>query len=131
MLTLTSCKYSDLAKHSKVINVHELDYFLWVYLNPEEVRDAYFCYGCELSDNPLPTFPDTFKHASTSWIQIRTDHLNKEIGLHIYKFSFIDRTTGDSFSLYMNYIIQRSDQEKPYIYMKREADTDGKVDSAL
>lgn len=122
MLTLTSCKYSDLAKHSKVINPCELDYFLWVYLNPEAVRDAYFNYACELSDDPVPTFPDTFRRASTSWIQIRSDHLNKEIGLHIYKFCFIDRYTGDEFSLYMNYIIQREDQDKPYIYMHSNND---------
>ena len=119
MLTLTSCKYSDLAKHSKVINICELDYFLWVYLNPEYVRDAYFLCGSELADDPLTIYPDTFTRPSTSWIRVKVDDLNKDIGLHIYKFSFVDRTTGDSFSLYANYIIQRSDEEKPYIYMKR------------
>ena len=121
-LTLTSCRYSDLAKHSKVINVDELEYFLWVYLNPEYVRDALFLYGAEISDDPVPVFPDTFKRPSTSWIQIKSDNLNKSIGLHTYKFGFVTPETGDTFSLYMNYIIQRSDQAKPYISMKRNDD---------
>ena len=120
MLTLTSCKYSDLAKHSKVINIEELDYFLWVYLNPELVRDCHFVYGCEMSDEPVPTFPDTFQRPSTSWIRIKVDNLNTAIGLHIYKFMFANTMTDDVFSVYANYIIQRSNQEKPYIYIKRE-----------
>lgn len=120
-LTLTSCKYSDLAKHSKVINVDELDYFLWIYLNPEYVRDSYFVCGSEMSNNPRITFHDTFTRPSTSWIRVKTSDLNKEIGLHTYKFLFADRITSDTFSLYANYIIQSDNQEKPYIYMKRDS----------
>ena len=125
VLTLTSCKYKDLAKHSKVINVNELDYYLWVYLNPNDVRDAHFIKGSELTDNkPIIVFPDTFIRPSTSWIRMKTDNLNKEPGLHVYKFTFVNVHTDSEFSIYANYIIQRSDVNKPYIYMKRnEAET--------
>ncbi len=120
VLTLTSCKYKDLAKHSKVINVNELDYYLWVYLNPDDVRDAHFLGGRELTDGePVITFPDSFVRPSTSWIRMKCDNLNKQPGLHVYKFTFVNRCTNDSFAIYANYIIQRSDVNKPYIYMKR------------
>ena len=120
VLTLTSCKYSDLPKYSTVINVNEMDYFLWVYLNPEYVRDAYFLEAAELTnEEPVITFPDTFTRPSTSWIRMKTDNLNKKPGLHIYKFKFVVPSTDETFSLYANYVIQRSDVEKPYIYMKR------------
>ena len=120
VLTLTTCRYKDLAKHSKVINIGEMDYYLWAYLNPEDVRDAYLLYGCELSDDPTTTYPDTFKWVSTSWIQVKVDDLNRHVGLHIYKLAFVNKITNDEFSLYFNYIIQRSDEEKPYLYMKRD-----------
>lgn len=118
--TLTSCKYCDLAKYSTVMNVNELEYFLWVYLNPDDVRDAYFIGANEVTDEvPVPIFPDTFTRPSTSWIRMKTDNLNTKPGLHIYRFQFVNPHTDDTFSIYANYVIQRSDVNKPYIYMKR------------
>ena len=122
ILTLTACTYKDLAKHSKVININELEYYLWVYLNPEQVREAFFLQGQEVNPKgkPIITFCDTFVRPSTSWIRIKTDDLNKSVGLHIYKFSFVNPKTDDTFSLYMNYIIQREDVDKPYVYIQRD-----------
>ena len=123
ILTLTSCKYKDLPKYSTVINSNELEYFLWVYLNPEYVRDATFISAQELTDDvPVITFPNTFIRPSTSWIRMKTDNLNQKPGLHIYRFQFANPQTNDVFSLYANYVIQTSDVEKPYIYMKRDND---------
>ena len=121
MLTLTSCKYCDLASYSKVIDINQLDYYLWVYLDPDCTRNAQFIKGHELIDNPKDIiFPDTFVRPSTSWIRVKTDNINKNPGLHIYKFMFVDRYTDDVFFLYMSYIIHRTDVEKPYVYMKRD-----------
>ena len=121
ILTLTSCKYSDLSKYSTVMNVNEMEYFLWVYLNPEYVRDAYFLGANVVTDDtPVITFTDTFTRPSTSWIRMKTDNLNKKPGLHIYRFQFVIPSTNEVFSIYANYIIQRSDVDKPYIYMKRD-----------
>lgn len=120
ILTLTSCKYSDLPKYSVVINEKEIEYFLWVYLNPDYVRDASFIGAREVTDDkPVITFPDTFVRPSTSWIRMKTDNLNKKPGLHIYKLQFVIPSTDETFSLYANYIIQRSDVDKPYVYMNR------------
>ena len=126
IFTLTASNYNDIAKHSKVVNVNELDYFLWVYLNPEDVRDAYFLSACEVikpGQDAVTTFTDTFERKSTSWIQIKTDFINKKTGLHIYKLNFVNYTNDVTFSLYASYTIQRDDEEKPYIYMKRDNQT--------
>ncbi len=121
VITLTSCKYSDLAKYSTVVNINELDYYLWVYLNPEYVRDAYFIGASEVTDEvPVITFPDTFTRPSTSWIRIKSENLNLTPGLHVYKFMFVEPHSDTSFAIYANYIIQRSDVDKPYIYIERK-----------
>ena len=125
VLTLTSCRYSELSRYSTVISKSELEYFLWVYLNPEYVRDALFLGASEVTDaEPVITFPDTFTRPSTSWIRMKTDNLNQEPGLHVYRLNFVYPCTNDTFSLYVNYVIQRSDLDKPYIYINRENQVD-------
>ena len=118
-LILTSCSYNDLAKHSKVFNSSQLLDYLWIYLNPEDVRESYFVASNEVNAESQGSY-DPFERVSTSWLRASVAEINTSIGLHIYRFQFVDRITGDSFSVYANYLMQREDEEKSYIYMKRD-----------
>lgn len=120
--TLQSCSYDNLAKNCKVFNLSTLNYHLWIYLNPEDVRDAYFDKGEEIgkgADNSK-IFKDTFVRDGQCWIRANMDFLNLTTGKHTYRLSFIDRYTDTDFSLYISYIIQNDDPERPYVYMKEE-----------
>ena len=119
---LESCRYEDLAKHSKVFNVSVLNYHLWIYLNPEDVRDAYFLGAEEIGPNANNStiYPDTFKRESQCWIRVNTGYIDQKIGKHTLKLSFVDRYTDTDFSLYASYFIQNDNPDKPYVYMNSE-----------
>ena len=120
--TLQACIYEDLAKHSKVFNLTTLDYHLWIYLDPEMVRDAYFSEAKEIgleADNSR-IFPDTFTREGTCWIRANMQYLNLKPGKHTIKLDFVERYTSTDFSLYISYFIQDDNPEKPYVYMKED-----------
>lgn len=123
-MVLIACKYSDISKYTKVFNANALEYHLWIYLNPEDVRDAYFIKAEEIGTdaNNTTIYPDTFVRDSTCWIRANTGYLNLDIGNHIIKLSFVDRYTDTDFSLYVSYYIQNDNPEKPYVYMKKVDD---------
>lgn len=118
---LQSCEYKDLAKNCKVFNLSTLNYHLWIYLNPEMVRDTYFNKAFEIgpdADNSK-IFPDTFIREGI-WIRVNMQYLNLKPGKHTIQLDFVDRYTDDDFSLYVSYIIQDDNPEKPYVYMKED-----------
>lgn len=118
--TLQACGYEDLAKHSKVFNLSTLNYHLWIYLNPETVREAYFYKAEEIgpeADNSR-IFEDTFQREGQCWIRVNMEYLNLKPGKHTIRLMFVDRYTDTDFSLYFSYIIQNDNPEKPYVYMK-------------
>lgn len=124
IMMLEACKYDDLAKHTKVFNKNELEYHLWIYLNPEDVRDAYFDSAKEIgpdADNSR-IYPDTFTRESQCWIRANTDWLSASPGKHTFKLSMIDRFTDTDFSLYVSFYIQDDNPEKPYVYMHKDED---------
>lgn len=117
--TLQSCRYEDLAKYCKVFNLSTLDYHLWIYLNPETVRESYFYQAEEIgpeADNSK-IFEDTFQREGC-WIRVNMQYLNLKSGKHTYRLMFVERYTDTDFSLYFSYIIQDDSPEKPYVYMK-------------
>lgn len=119
--TLQSCRYEDLAKHSKVFNLSTLDYHLWIYMNPEAVRDAYFYKAEEIgpdADNSK-IFEDTFIREGI-WLRVNMQYLNLKPGKHTYRLMFVERYSDTDFSLYFSYIIQDDNPEKPYVYMKED-----------
>ena len=123
---LEACKYSDLAKYTKIFNLATLDYHLWIYLNPQDVRDAYFIKATETgpgADN-VHIYPDTFVRDSQCWIRVNSGYLNNSIGKHILKLSFVDRYTDTDFSLYASYYIQNDNPDKPYVYMPQQDEGD-------
>lgn len=119
-MTLEACHYSDLAKCSKVFNLDATEYHLWIYMNPEEVRTAYFIGAQEIGPNADNSriFPDTFERESQCWIRVNRGYISSKPGKHTIKLSFVDRYTDTDFSLYVSYFMQVTNPEKPYVYMK-------------
>lgn len=123
VLQIDACEYKDIARNTPVLNLDQVEYYLWIHLGPEISSECYFYEAAELDKEHGPIiFPDSFVRKSPTWIKVKTDSLDKSPGLHIYRLSFVDRVTDDPFSLFFGYIIQDDNPDKPYIYMKRESD---------
>ena len=122
IMSLESCRYEDLAKYSKVFNINTIEYHLWIYLNPEDVRDAVFLEAKEIGPNAdnSKLYPDTFVRDSQCWIRANTMWLDTSIGKHTIKLWFVNRYTDTDFSLYVSYYIQDDNPDKPYVYMKKD-----------
>lgn len=120
VMSLEACRYEDLAKYSKVFNSNASEYHLWIYLNPEDVRTAYFIEAKEIGPNADNSriFPDTFERESQCWIRVNKNYIGTTPGKHTIKLSFVDRYTDTDFSLYVSYYMQVDDPEKPYVYME-------------
>lgn len=118
---LEACVYRDVNLHTPVINLHTLEYDTWVHL-PSYAR------GCRLFqiDEFLPDGGEVIDFSSVEqelgkpWIRITYGLLNISEGQHVYRLHFIDRNDA-VFSLYVSYIIQNDDPDKPYVYMGKPA----------
>jgi len=121
--SLISCKYEDLPKYSKVFNLNTLNYHLWIYLDPDDMRDACFLGAEEIGPdaNNSTIFPDTFVRESQCWIRVNSGYINRKPGKHTLKLSFVNRYTDTDFSLYASYYIQDDNPEKPYVYMNPDS----------
>ncbi len=123
--TLIASSYENISKNSLVINLAELDYFLYVKLEPP-LTSQWYLYRIEekMKDGSLKKmrFPETVRKESPTWLRFKTDFINKEIGMHQYKVTFVDTVTDVSTSLWFAYIIQNDNPDKPYVYMEREDD---------
>lgn len=121
--TLIASTYEEISRNSKVLNLAELDYFLYVKLEPP-LTSEWYLYRIEekTKDGTLKKmrFPDTVRKESPTWLKFTTDFINKEIGMHSYKITFVDTVTDVLTSLWFAYIIQSDNPDKPYVYMKRE-----------
>lgn len=121
--TLVAAAYEDISKNSRVLNLAELDYFLYVKLEPP-LTSEWYLYRIEekQKDGTLKQlhFPSTVRKESPTWLKFTTDFINKEIGMHTYKVTFVDTVTDVLVSLWFAYIIQNDNPDKPYVYMNRE-----------
>ena len=120
VMSLEACRYEDLAKYSKVFNSDTCEYHLWVYLNPEDVRGAYFVGAVEIGPNADNSriFPDTFVRESQCWIRVNKNYIGTTPGKHTVKLAFVDTATDTDFNLYISFYMQVDNPEKPYVYMQ-------------
>lgn len=125
-LILEACPYEDLPQHSKVFNIYSVEYHLWIYLEPDTVRDAVFLGAEEIGPNADNSriFPDTFERESQCWIRVNRGYIGNTIGKHTIKLMFVDRYTDTDFSLFVSYYMQNDNPEKPYVYMHKTEVTD-------
>lgn len=119
IMSLEACRYEDLAKHCKVFNSDTCEYHLWIYLNPEDVRGAYFVGAVEIGPNAdnSKIFPDTFVRESQCWIRVNKNYIGTTPGKHTVKLQFVDTATDTDFNLYFSFHMQVNNPVKPYVYM--------------
>jgi hypothetical protein len=121
--------YSEYAAHTKVININDLNYDIWLKI-PEDVNRYYTLFDVDADIDKLVE-PNTKsnileniqKELGKPWLRINSTTLNKKPGQHIYKFSFINTENDDILFLYFSYILQHDNPDKPYIYMRRDGGT--------
>ena len=120
--SLVASSHENIARNCKVFNINELDYFLWVKIEPP-LSSSYYLYKIEeVKQDGLHEvmFKNMFVRESPTWMKIAKDYLNLDIGQHAYKMSFVNTETDILVSLYFSYIIQNDNPDKPYVYMNRE-----------
>lgn len=114
--------YCNLSKVNKVFNLHELDNYLYVYIQPDRTR------SCILQDLREVNFEESsgsesqyniVEIVSASWIRIHYSKLDLTTGMHVYKLLFNDPVFDEMLNLYFSYTIQNDSPDKPYIYMNR------------
>lgn len=115
--------YSNLSKVNKVLNLHELDNYLYVYIQPDKTRN------CVLQDVREVNFEESTgsesfysiaEIVSASWIKIHYSKLDLTTGMHVYKLVFNDPVFDETLNLYFSYTVQDDNPDKPYLYMNRD-----------
>lgn len=126
-MILEASTYEDLPKHSKVFNKSQMEYHLWIYLNPEDVRGCYFVQAEEIGPNAdnSTIYPDTFVREGQCWIRVNFGYISKNPGKHTIKLSFVEKMTSTDFSLYVSFYVQDDNPDKPYVYMNKEQEVLG------
>ena len=118
---LEAVSYPELHKHTVVLSKAALDYYLWVHLDADVVRDCMLYEYLEQRNGQfVPANPFAFDREGTCWVKVHTSFINKEAGLHVYRFNLVNKSTDDVFSLYVGYVMQDNCPDKPYVYMKRD-----------
>lgn len=122
--TLVATKHDNMAKYRKVFNLTEIEYYLYVKLEPPLVN-IWYLYKVEekTKDGSLIAMPISSGEVvrqSPTWLRFQTNFMNTSVGLHIYKLTFVHTVTNIVATLWFSYTIQNDNPDKPYIYMKRE-----------
>lgn len=116
---IDACEYNQLNRHTQVFNINSIEYFMYIYLPPELVKNLQLFQVDKISPDkfeiPIVGFIDK---DHSCWLKVKSEILSKSAGQHVYKLSFIDSCSRDIVPLYFSYIIQDDNPNKPYIYMK-------------
>ena len=113
--------YSDVHQHVKVINANTIPYKVFLHL-PKVVSANYAIYKFEqiLPETGEVNFGYTITQDEIHpWLDLLSDVLDWSIGQHMYKLSFVQKTTNETCDLYFSYRLQNNNPEKPYDYMSK------------
>ena len=117
--------YEKLPSITKSFYLHEFEYYFYVHL-PEYIARHFTLYQVDkLVDNDYDSLPDIFDYISHDsyhpWVQFLSGVLDKTIGQHIYRLSFVNTATHDTCTLYFSYIVHSKvlDEDAAYNYMER------------
>lgn len=122
--------YETALINSRIINMNQIEHFLWLELPHSKARFMALCGMSELKPGAEAVVVDytgkIARDCTKPWIKVESSLLNLNPGYHIYKFSFIDTRVDDNVYLYLTYHIQTDNPNKSsYIYMKREESDNG------
>lgn len=126
IFTLCASNTQHLASHSCVFNQSQIEDTLYVRVpynvcTQNELRSVE-----EISDEPVTSSPDILQDVVymryRPWVDIKSSALNMNPGHHVYKLHFVNRYTEVCSNLFFAYTVQQDNPDKPYIYMKRNAE---------
>lgn len=72
------------------------------------------------SEVPVDYEEHLYRDGGRPWLIADSEIFNVTAGQHMYRFKFIDNRINAETDLYLTYIIQDDNPDKPYIYMNRE-----------
>lgn len=129
VFSLKAVLHKDLYKETKLFSIHDMEYFLWVKVDPLIARDYKFYEFDEVDskkkyDLSIQDFCSHDNHRV--WFKFNSMLLNRDPGQHVYRMHFVNIKNESTISLYFSYIVQREDVDKPYIYMPNLIDTEVK-----
>ena len=117
--------YETAIVNSRVLNMNQIEYFLWLELPHNKARFLALYEVHELKSGAEAVAVDytdkMTRDCKKPWIKAESSLFNLNPGYHIYKFSFVDTRIDDIVYLYLTYHIQTDNPDKSsYVYMKRE-----------
>ena len=125
VFSLDAVTHTELALHTKIVNIHDMEHYLWVRVDPVLVK-TYTLYGFDEVDLEKDVHLDIdtiCQHESGRiWYRFDSELLNRSPGQHVYRMHMVNTFTDVTISLYFSYIIQREDTDKPYVYMREQSD---------
>ena len=121
---LNAVEHKDLASASEVFSLSQFEYYLFVRI-PEHIAKVYELYQVdEIVDKAEFVCHKNLWHHDRGrvWYKFHAGMLNKKPGLHVYRLSFVNpcACSMNTIQLYMGYVVQDSDPDKPYIYMNKD-----------
>lgn len=121
VFSLDAVLRKDLAFAAKLFNIYDMEYFLWVRVDPT-IAKIYSLYQLDEVDSPTKwdiNLSDICSHEhGRIWYKFNSMMLNRDPGQHIYRMHMVNRENEATISLYFSYIVQREDTKKSYVYMK-------------
>ena len=119
---LDAVPHKDVALYSKVFSAQEVEYFLFVRVSAEIAHHFTLYQVDEIRDDAEFVCPkDLWEHdPGRMWYRFNSAKLNMETGYHTYRLSFVNTYTNDTMILYIAYVIQNNNPDKPYMYMNKE-----------
>jgi len=130
VFSLEAVPHTELALNTKIFNIHDMEYYLWVRVDPSFAK-TYRLYEfdeVDLEKDISFEIKDICQHESGRiWYRFNSMLLDRTPGQHVYRMHMINTITNVTISLYFSYIVQREDTDKPYIYMRDL--TDGEDES--
>lgn len=122
VVELDACLYGELSANAIVLNRNQLSDYIWVSL-PEIITSNTVMYQLEeISPNCNEVEFSSFveRDHGRPWLKVHTHGLNLAPGYHAYKLLFIETGSHVTYPVYIGYIIQDDNPDKPYIYMNRD-----------
>lgn len=117
---LQACNYASIPSNTHVFNKYEIDKYVWIKL-PDCMPSSYKLYDIwEIVPNKsVVKYEDNMcRDCNRLWLKVNTSIISLDSGIHIYQLKFVDVYTDNIYLLYVGYIIQDNNPDKPYIYMK-------------
>ena len=120
VFSLDAVLHKDLASATKLFSIHDMEYYLWVRIDPL-IAQNYSFYEFDEVDSVKKydiNMQDFCSHEENRiWFRFNSMVLNRDPGQHVYRMHMVNRQNETTISLYFSYIVQREDVKKPYKYL--------------